>query len=261
MNIQELSSRYQLFLEYLYNSLLSLLYFVGIKKWKYHNFKLKNGINYLIREAPFSKVGSDQLVIDEVWNKQVYHFDSSLEDKDLITIIDLGAHIGVFSTFMAHKYENARIFSFEPFPDNYKLLQENIKRNGLNNQISTFNLAVSDSNQDLELHIDLQNSGGNSIYRKVGKAIKVKCITLDEVFKNNKIDYCHVLKIDIEGAEYSVLYNTSSETLKKIGHIMMEHHEVFKKDYNPSSLKSFLEKNGFSVKIEGSYLYADNTPL
>ena len=55
--------------------------------------------------------------------------------------------------------------------------------------------------------------------------------------------------MDCEGAEYPILFNASSDILKRIQKISMECHNVDEKN-NVDNLRSFLEKNGFSVKIK-----------
>ena len=53
--------------------------------------------------------------------------------------------------------------------------------------------------------------------------------------------------MDVEGAEYEILFNCTKNVLKKIDKISMEVHPLDKN--NEKTLKNFLEKNGFKVII------------
>src|SRR5207253_534835 len=50
-------------------------------------------------------------------------------------IIDLGAHVGVVSTFLAKQHPDVTIHAFEPTPPVYTLLVENLHRNRVRNVI------------------------------------------------------------------------------------------------------------------------------
>lgn len=243
--------------EYIYNSILGFAYALGLKKWKFHQVTLENGLVYTIREAPFAKIGADQLVIEEVWKNNVYSLDAELQTALKPTIIDVGAHIGVFSTFVAHNLPTARVYSFEALPANYKLLQNNISQNKMTDRIRAFNLAVADSPKILNFYVDVQNSGGGSLVRPVGKPISVQAVTLQQIFTENQIEQCDLLKMDIEGGEYAVLFNCQDQILNRIVRIELEHHNVGgEANCTPQGLKEFLEKKGFKAEIIGQYVRA-----
>ena len=59
------------------------------------------------------------------------------------------------------------------------------------------------------------------------------------------------MKIDCEGAEYEILYNTPNEIFKKIGKIALEWDNLDDKKMNVAYLRNFLEKRGFNVRVKG----------
>src|SRR5215813_13165033 len=59
------------------------------------------------------------------------------------TILDIGAHVGLFSLVAGHANPEARIFAFEPVGESYERLQRNVELNRLSN-IRCVNSAVSD---------------------------------------------------------------------------------------------------------------------
>lgn len=147
------------------------------------------------------------------------------------TIIDIGASIGDFSILCASWFENCKCFSFEPDKTAFKLCQKNISLNNFQNQIKCFPLAVSDKAGELVIGEDT-----------------FEAITLDQIFTDNLIDRCDLLKIDIEGMEYSMFKNMSKETLQHVNAITMECHEYPGCEGELSKLKLNLSEQGFHVE-------------
>jgi|TARA_B110000238_G_scaffold14253_1_gene13866 precorrin-6B methylase 2 len=62
------------------------------------------------------------MVFKEVWLKNIYEKNKIVvEEGDLV--IDIGAHIGIFSTYAAELNKTGKIYAFEPFKDNFKRLE------------------------------------------------------------------------------------------------------------------------------------------
>lgn len=71
---------------------------------------------------------TDQKVIEEVIKRNVYeHKKFGFFIKDCPIWLDLGANIGTFTCLASSK--GSCVVSFEPEPDNFKLLGENITLN------------------------------------------------------------------------------------------------------------------------------------
>ena len=74
------------------------------------------------------------------------------------------------------------------------------------------------------------NSGASNIYYEYYTNISsnsdtsIKSITFDDIFANNNISKCKLLKIDCEGAEYEILYNANKENLKNCEYMRAEFH-------------------------------------
>ena len=94
---------------------------------------------------------------------------------------------------------HSRIYCFEPIQDYYFDIQR--KFNGFGN-ISVFPLAISDKNGVDVMYI---NDDSSSIHIKTGNPFKIDCITLDKVMWGNGLNYIDLIKINIEGEEYTLL--------------------------------------------------------
>jgi FkbM family methyltransferase len=140
-------------------------------------------------------------------------------------VIDIGAHIGLFSIYMARRWPGVTVFAFEPFPANFRNCAENLRLNGVSNVVLS-NRAVAGDNRRLNMATDPSNSGGASAmvktFRSHGTVSDVASVTLDEVFAVHGIERCRLLKIDCEGMEYEILPGT--RVLDKVEYLAGEFH-------------------------------------
>ena len=133
-------------------------------------------------------------------------------------VIDIGAHIGLYSLLLARKVGvNGKVFSFEPSLTNFKILNKNIQNNGFKN-IFPICKAVSDTNNQAFFYLSRSDSGDNRLdkpYLKHKKII-VECIRSSTFIKN--IGRVNLIKLDVQGAEYRILKDIEP-FLKKNKHI------------------------------------------
>jgi FkbM family methyltransferase len=179
-------------------------------------YKTTNGTIFNLRRNTF-----DSGVIMESWWLKSYTRHLRNVPSDAV-IIDIGAHIGAFSLLTATKYTQSHIFAFEPSFENFALLNKNIKTNNLEKRISSFNIAVTDGKKkSITLNLHPSNLGMHSVVfdynlGEKGKRHGVPTTSLDRIFSENKIKKCHLLKLDCEGAEYSILFAAPKKLLEKI---------------------------------------------
>jgi len=128
---------------------------------------------------------------------------------------DIGANIGIFSLYGAHKSKYTKVFSFEPVSDNYAALIANIKINALDN-VTAFNVALSNKNKLSHLYInDLRvgNSGAQideSVNEKQEffqpcRVESVLCFSLDNLISGFQVPFPNFIKIDVDGHETDIL--------------------------------------------------------
>lgn len=127
---------------------------------------------------------------------------------DGAVFIDVGANIGVF-TLQASRLvgANGRVVSFEPYSENFKLLNRHVRINHLSN-VTTEKFAISDSNGKAMLYYDPneKNLGMvsmtplNNVCSEEIDAIMFDCYA--QTYDLQRVDF---VKIDVEGFEYNVL--------------------------------------------------------
>ena len=98
------------------------IYFKLTKK-EFAVFETKLGQKISIRVN-----STDLMELTHVWLIEEYKRENfSIESNDVI--IDIGAHIGLFTIYASQFSKNGEIYSFEPMKDNFELLNKNIISN------------------------------------------------------------------------------------------------------------------------------------
>ncbi|MFA5797275.1 MAG: FkbM family methyltransferase [Candidatus Woesearchaeota archaeon] len=185
-----------------------------------------------------------------------YYTPKGFEIHENDTVIDIGAHIGSFTLYAARFANKGKIYSFEPLPENYSILIKNIRRNNIKN-IATYKMAISRHTGTSYLHLyDGVHTGSSSLYeRNSNKKIQIKTITLEKFIIENGIKQIDFIKMDCEGAEYEILFNTPEKILRMIKKISMEYHDSINR-HKHNELMTFFRKKGFSARLDGEFIYA-----
>ena len=230
-----------------------ILVYYRLNNKKYVDLNTRNNSSLKIRTQ-----SSDIHVFAEIWLDNVYLQKFNLNENS--TVIDIGAHIGLFSLFISKKLKNAKIYSYEPNLENHNLMIENIKKNCAQN-ISAFNVAVSSQLGSTLLYLDEKDSAAHSVFKKTALSVNVNSVTLEKIIKDNKISSCELLKLDCEGAEYEILMKTPKEILTKINKISLEYEKIPEITYSIEDIISKLRSCGFRVTInetesDRGFLYA-----
>jgi len=125
------------------------------------------------------------------------------------TFIDVGSNIGLMS-LLASQHEGTQgiVYSFEPEPETFAILQNNIKLNKIRN-IRVFDVALGAAKDAAIIYKYCEiNRGSASLikpnYSTCERAM-VEILTLDEFVNANDISNIRMLKIDVEGWELEVL--------------------------------------------------------
>lgn len=209
---------------------------------------LTNGLSFIVRSRTM-----DRSVVKEVWLKNIYNKHGIKVEKG-DTVIDIGAHIGVFSVYAAELSQTGKVYAFEPFTENYKAL-ENHKAINKKDNLLIFNTGISNKDGAQTLHLSADNNtGGHSLHLKNDstRTVEIQTTTLSGFCEREKINKIDFLKLDCEGAEFEIL-KSSEPVLKIVNKIVMECHPYGNETVD--GVVKILENNGFAVKRE-----SDNFP-
>lgn len=219
---------------------------LGYLKAAYVDHTLRNGLSFKVRPG-----GSDTMILYDIFADREY------QPKDLPQftlqpgwkVLDLGGNIGAFTLQAAAA--GATVDTYEPMPDNFRLLLENVHRNGFDRQtVRLTEGAVSDKVGRLRLH---RKAGSSSAFWHTGEpSVDVDTYGIAEVLaKAGPID---LLKCDIEGAEFTVFEAMTAEHFAQIKRVVMEYHDF--ENFDHITLVRQLRRHGFEVwdrpKAKGS---------
>ena len=127
-------------------------------------------------------------------------------------VFDVGANVGEYSLMLHQNFPHARLYSFEPQPDNYRKLASataNIPN------ISTFEMAVGQSSGMVKLYDRADKQGSTQatviegvipeVFGSTASVVEVPITSLDEFTGKHGIKEIDFLKLDIEGNELQAL--------------------------------------------------------
>ena len=234
----------------------------------------------------FYRGDDDMSVIEEFFVDKMYRSTESLIQKTNNPILDIGAHIGCFSVYARKLNSVSPIIAIEPEPNNFELLKENLKINHCKDVITKQVALVSQSHperirrlgeevegsftpRDLStsftpivvhsaqddvkkttLYLN-KDSHNHSTFYETKESISVSALNLEELIKKNKLEKIGILKIDIEGEEFSVIKNIKPDTWKLIENIILEYHDFRGNDHN--DLENIIHSKGFSIEHFPNY--------
>lgn len=184
------------------------------------------------------------------------HPDLTARLPERPVVIDIGGNVGSFSLYALHLRPHARCLTFEPVTGNFRQLQRN---RALNPQANwqLFQAAVagtagtiqmcSPTGSALPTDAFIQRLHPGAASTAAGETVPAR--TLGEIFETEKIAHCDWLKVDCEGAEYEILYQTPPALFQKISAITLETHLVAGPRNNAVAITDYLETLGFQISL------------
>lgn len=163
------------------------------------------------------------------------------------TFIDVGAHIGWFTTAAARLVgTTGTVIACEPYPSNASILKANLAENRCAN-VRVIESALGDQPGTLSL-ASAGNSGGVTAldWTRRDGLVEVPETTLDDVAAG--LDTVALLKIDVEGWEAHVLRG-AARTLPRTAHVLIEINEASlrKAGSSPEEILGLLRAGGFGT--------------
>lgn len=211
------------------------------------HFKMRNGFEIEVPKKmlpPFKESFFDGIYFKEFPRDKV-------PAQGDVKVIDIGANVGYFSLFMFSKYPQARVYSYEPMPFNYSQLKT-YQDHYTQFAWQTEQKAVADHRDGITLFSSTLDGFSTmaSVFTadQKGEKIEVETLTLEDVFNKYKLDRLDLIKLDCEGSEYSILYNSPVALLEKIGLMSIETHPGSGEGENHEAMISFLKGLGLNLK-------------
>jgi FkbM family methyltransferase len=124
------------------------------------------------------------------------------------TVYDIGANIGYVSLSLSKSVgPSGRVIAFEPVPKNVEYLRESIKINHLAN-VQLLEFAASDQCGEAVIRIADNLSTASLVWHRNNLSatqLTIRTVQIDQLVDSGNFRYPRFVKIDVEGAEGSVL--------------------------------------------------------
>ncbi|MDA4125984.1 MAG: FkbM family methyltransferase [Thaumarchaeota archaeon] len=224
---------------------------IGKKIFRTYEALLPDG-NYLLIWSDYENSMKSWWNVEEIYVDRIYEKKFSPHPGDII--LDVGANIGIF-TLKASKQVGAlgKVVSFEPAPNNYSVLDHNVKRNHLTN-VKTFPYAISDKEEGSRPFRVYSDHLKNSFFEredggKMTSCVRVTIATIDSMVASLNLDHVNFIKIDVEGADAEVIRGAKNTLDHFHPAIAMECH-----NWSPGSLgiDEILKSAGYAIDVKES---------
>lgn len=176
--------------------------------------------------------------------------------RDFSTVLDVGGHHGQFTLFALERFPGAKIITFEPQASGVAKIKEAVAGDP---RVTIENYALSDSAGRAELHISKRSDsssllpigeGQTSAYPGTEEASveEIALETLDNIVGDKDLAGPVLLKIDVQGAEMSVLRG-AEKTLAAVDSIFCECSfvELYEGQALIGEVVAFLAERGFAM--------------
>lgn len=180
-------------------------------------------------------------------------------------VIDIGGNIGGFSLYALDLRPGATCLTFEPMAANFCQLQANRNRN-LHADWRLFNAAVAGTSGTVQMCSPTGTELVTDAFMQrlhpgtptvTAAGLSVAARTLEDVFSGERLTHCDWLKVDCEGAEYEIFYQTPPALFQKVSAITLETHQVAGPRNNAAALIEYLESLGFRIWLaDDDVIYA-----
>jgi len=176
------------------------------------------------------------------------------------TILDVGANVGQSISFFRQISSRSIIYAFEPHPDCFSTLMRKFQ-----GSVHLFDYAISDSDKLVSFFISpmsetssLSLPNFDSNWSKLKNRIlglteeesyvevQVQSRSLDSFLQEHNITLVDLVKIDVEGAEYSVLLGAKNSLSEgKIKAVQLEVHHDDLRETHEQEIQTFLINHNF----------------
>lgn len=172
----------------------------------------------------------DKRIVREV---QEHYAFPKLDYSKQVTILDVGAHIGAFSLYVASLNPDAEIVAVEANKESSEIAKLNLAK-----LATVYHARLGYTAGDFILQYPVECPGSGAIVER-GREVKgenvayqevpKKALTLEAIMKKHGWGRINVLKLDCEWGEYDIVKNATLEVIVSCDHIVGEYHGGYDK--------------------------------
>jgi amino acid adenylation domain-containing protein/FkbM family methyltransferase len=205
-------------------------------------------------------------------------------------VLDIGANIGIFTLFVHTRYKDVQVYSIEPMPPAYEILQLNVRLHGIRAKVFNIGISFGDGEETFTyfpnspglsgrftgsgheintaraflLNRELDHDKGVALSTEqvdeiVKERLNTELITcpvksLSALIRENGIEKIDLLKINVEKSEIDVLNGIEEQDWMKIQQVVMEVHNA---DGRLDGIRCRFETHEYNIVCEQDTLYKE----
>jgi FkbM family methyltransferase len=149
---------------------------------------------------------------------------------------------------LARAVPGARVHAYEASPSTAAWLERNVAANELGSRVSAHASAVSDHRGTISFADNAHGSSLNGLTAPIGATqVDVPCVPIRDAFAaaGGEVD---VVKIDTEGAEYTMVLGSEPADWASVSRVVLEYHDVA--GHDRAELTDFFAGAGLDVVDE-----------
>ncbi len=207
------------------------------------------------------------LIYNEIMVNQEY-FQEGMSVLGARCVIDIGANVGIFTMAVKLKAPQATVYAFEPIPDTFQVLEQNVRLLGCSD-IHLYNVAIGSRDKVEKTFTFFPHMPGNStavpalkedqkpamdqlfgkelsdlLHQSETRVVQVR--TLSSVIREQGITSVDFLKVDVEGSEVSVLEGIEQVHWPIFKQVAVETHNTQLRE----QVSEILAEHGFEASID-----------
>lgn len=170
-----------------------------------------------IRRQNFSF--DDPYMFHEIVARDCYGYKPKPGD----TVLDIGANVGVFTAMCA--LGGARVLAYEPHPGAFEVLLDTIRRNDIQELVTPVEAAIDWKYGHYSFHPNAMLCDGWTAFNgnTENPTVSVPAYGFEDVLRRTRSRWSCV-KMDIEGAEFKLLYMLPLEVFDTVNFLTVEFH-------------------------------------
>jgi FkbM family methyltransferase len=221
----------------------------------------------LILKAPFAETYSDRIfsyrvrhfgrasfhfLFREVFVRSDYFF---VAETDRPIVFDCGANIGLATLFFKWIAPDCELHAFEPDPDVFQALKDNVLSNGLSD-VHLHNVALCDRAATVDFFVPVSGRGSPLMSLVPGRIpedqvrrVVVNGEPLSSYIGTKDVDF---LKIDVEGSEEAVIRDlVATGSVHRVREMVVEyHHNLQGRAGGLSAFLQMLQNASFHYQLD-----------
>lgn len=168
-------------------------------------------------------------VMLEMWRENAYRVGEFYRPKPGDVVVDVGAHIGLFTLRILREEPRCSVVALEPSPENFACLNQNLALLGPDAQVELHQLGIGGQFGRIKMQEIPTNrsTDARAMSAEQDDANSVGVVPLSHLFKLARTATINLLKMDAEGGEHAAFLNAVPEVFPRIERIVMEYHDNY----------------------------------